>query len=46
MIGAASRALGAPVERARRVAGGDINEAWRLRLEDGTEAFLKTRTGG
>ena len=43
VIEAAGRALGAPVERARRVAGGDINDAWQLRLADGTDAFLKTR---
>lgn len=45
VIAAAGRALGVPVERARRVAGGDINEAWQLRLGDGTDAFLKTRPG-
>ncbi len=28
---------------ARRVGGGDINEAWRLTLADGREAFVKTR---
>jgi fructosamine-3-kinase/AraC-like DNA-binding protein len=28
---------------ARRVGGGDINEAWRVRLTDGSEAFVKTR---
>jgi fructosamine-3-kinase len=28
---------------ARRVAGGDINDAWRVRLPDGTPAFVKTR---
>jgi len=27
----------------RRIGGGDINEAYRLRLADGTEAFVKTR---
>ncbi len=45
VIAAAGRALGAPVERARRIAGGDINEAWQLRLGDGADAFLKTRPG-
>jgi fructosamine-3-kinase len=30
---------------ARRVAGGDINEAWRVVLADGSQAFVKTRTG-
>src|SRR5664279_2542816 len=29
----------------RRVAGGDINEAFRVRLRDGGEAFVKTRAG-
>jgi fructosamine-3-kinase len=28
---------------ARPVGGGDINEAWQVRLEDGREAFVKTR---
>jgi fructosamine-3-kinase len=28
---------------ARRVGGGDINEAWRVTLADGREAFVKTR---
>jgi fructosamine-3-kinase len=27
----------------RRVGGGDINEAWRVTLPDGREAFVKTR---
>jgi fructosamine-3-kinase len=27
----------------RRVGGGDINEAWRVELADGREAFVKTR---
>jgi fructosamine-3-kinase len=27
----------------RRVGGGDINEAWHVRLADGREAFVKTR---
>jgi fructosamine-3-kinase len=30
---------------ARRVGGGDINEAWRVTLADGREAFVKTRPG-
>lgn len=29
----------------RRVGGGDINEAYRVRLADGREAFVKTRAG-
>jgi fructosamine-3-kinase len=28
---------------ARRVGGGDINEAWRVTLADGRTAFVKTR---
>ncbi len=35
--------LPAGVRDARRVGGGDINEAWQVRLADGTEAFVKTR---
>jgi fructosamine-3-kinase len=30
---------------ARPVSGGDINEAWHLRLADGRTAFVKTRAG-
>jgi fructosamine-3-kinase len=33
------------VRDARRVGGGDINEAYRVELEDGTRAFVKTRAG-
>jgi fructosamine-3-kinase len=40
---AAAGALGAGVREARRVAGGDINDAWRLELDDGRRAFVKTR---
>src|SRR5205085_10317383 len=29
----------------RRVGGGDINEAYRVTLADGREAFVKTRNG-
>jgi len=36
--------LGA-VRDARRVPGGDINEAWSVVLADGTRAFVKTRRG-
>ena len=43
LLAAAARALGGPVEGARRVGGGDINEAWELRLGDGPRAFLKSR---
>jgi len=45
LIAAAGRALGREVVRARRVAGGDINEAWQLDLGDAGHAFLKTRPG-
>lgn len=36
------RALGMRVTDAARVAGGDINEAWRLTLADGRTVFAKT----
>jgi len=42
-IAAAADALGVGVDRARRVAGGDINDAFRLELADGRSAFLKCR---
>ena len=42
---AAARAIGRPLAAARRVAGGDINDAWLLELEDGTRAFVKSRAG-
>ncbi len=35
--------LPSAVHGARRVGGGDINEAWRVLLADGKEAFVKTR---
>jgi fructosamine-3-kinase len=35
--------LPAGARDARRVGGGDINEAWRVTLADGREAFVKTR---
>jgi fructosamine-3-kinase len=34
-----------PGVASRRVAGGDINDAWEVELEDGTTAFVKTRAG-
>ncbi len=37
--------LPAGVREARPVGGGDVNEAFRVVLEDGREAFVKTRTG-
>jgi fructosamine-3-kinase len=42
---AAARAIGAPLESARRVAGGDINDAWLLDLAGGRRAFVKSRAG-
>ena len=36
-------ATGRDARDATRVAGGDINEAWRVELDDGARAFLKTR---
>lgn len=36
--------LPAGATNARRVGGGDINEAWRVTLADGREAFVKTRS--
>jgi fructosamine-3-kinase len=35
--------LPAGARNPRRVGGGDINEAWHVELEDGREAFVKTR---
>jgi fructosamine-3-kinase len=35
--------LPAGATNARRVGGGDINEAWRVTLADGRDAFVKTR---
>jgi fructosamine-3-kinase len=40
---ALARALGAPVEAIRPMAGGDINEAHAAMLADGREVFVKTR---
>jgi fructosamine-3-kinase len=37
--------LPAGARDARRVGGGDINEAWRVTLADGRDAFVKTRAG-
>jgi fructosamine-3-kinase len=36
-------ATGRDVRSAARVGGGDINEGWRVELEDGVTAFAKTR---
>lgn len=35
-------ALGQGAREARRVSGGDLNDAWRVDLEDGSAAFVKT----
>jgi fructosamine-3-kinase len=39
---AIGEALGAPVVGARRIAGGDINEAYQIALADGRRLFAKT----
>lgn len=39
---AAGDALGSAVADGRPVAGGDLNDAWRLELEDGDAVFVKT----
>jgi fructosamine-3-kinase len=38
-------ATGRAARAAERVSGGSINEAWRVELDDGTPAFVKTRAG-
>lgn len=43
LLAATGRALGTAVSGATRVGGGDINVAWRLELEGGRRAFLKSR---
>jgi fructosamine-3-kinase len=40
---AAAAAIGLPLVRAERIAGGDLNDAWRLELEGGRRAFVKAR---
>ena len=40
---AAAAAAGARVAQARRVPGGDINDAWAVELEGGGRLFVKTR---
>ncbi|HEX2071069.1 MAG TPA: fructosamine kinase family protein [Thermoleophilaceae bacterium] len=42
LVGAAEAALGVPVVGARAVAGGALNDAWRLELDDGRAVFVKT----
>lgn len=43
LLAAAAEAIGVGIGRARRIGGGDINEAWALELDDGSRAFLKSR---
>ena len=43
LAAAIERATGRPALGGDRVAGGDINDAWRVELEDGARAFVKTR---
>jgi fructosamine-3-kinase len=38
-------ATGRGARAGERVSGGSINEAWRVELDDGTPAFVKTRAG-
>jgi len=40
---AAARAIGSPLAAARPLAGGDINDAWAIELQDGRRAFVKSR---
>jgi len=42
---AAAAAIGRSLVAARRVAGGDINEAWQIELDGGIRAFVKSRAG-
>jgi fructosamine-3-kinase len=42
---ACARALGRPLAGARRVAGGDINDAWLVELDGGARVFVKSRPG-
>ena len=42
---AAGRVAGSSLQGVSACAGGDINRAWKLRFEDGTRAFLKSRPG-
>jgi fructosamine-3-kinase len=39
---AIANALGSPPQNGSRVSGGDLNDAWRVELEDGQAAFVKT----
>jgi fructosamine-3-kinase len=42
---AVARAVGRPVRGLKRVAGGDINDAYTAELDGGGRAFVKTRPG-
>lgn len=41
-MGAIESALGQAVREATPVSGGDLNDAWRVELDDGAAAFVKT----
>jgi fructosamine-3-kinase len=43
LAAAVERATGRRAVAGARVAGGDINDAWRVELDGGTRAFVKTR---
>jgi fructosamine-3-kinase len=45
LAAAVERATGRAVRSSARVGGGDINDAYRVELDDGTRAFVKTRAG-
>ena len=45
LAAAVERATGRAVHAAERVGGGDINEAFRVELDGGVRAFVKTRPG-
>ena len=40
-----ARTLGEPIRAQRRLPGGSINDAWRIELESGARAFVKSRAG-
>jgi fructosamine-3-kinase len=42
LLGALEERLGTPIREAKRLAGGDINDAYALTLQDGNRIFLKT----
>jgi fructosamine-3-kinase len=43
LAAALERATGSAPRSAARIGGGDINDAWRVELDDGRKAFVKTR---